>query len=118
MYDALDEEIPPMSLFLYDPVWKHQPVGPDRSNTMIGNALRAYNSAAGIPIDAYNEIVRTATVYCGDCKKVHTITGHKDHCGIDGHCGSMDDLESASPEVLAKLEFVQGSSKDVPIVLG
>ncbi|KAJ6547969.1 hypothetical protein DFH09DRAFT_1087436 [Mycena vulgaris] len=62
--------------------------------TPLGQAIRALNSAHGIPYADYATLIRYSRS-CDSCKNVFSIYGYNDHV-VDGRCTNHPDLEEVA----------------------
>jgi hypothetical protein len=107
-HPAANSDIPPPPLVQY-----HPSSNPVRSagyfdHSMIGCALREWNSSLGIPAEAWFTII-TAYVHCSGCNRVRSFDGdsmHRDSINGIGSCGGR-------PLAFGGVENIRGKQRPI-----
>ncbi|KAF7981455.1 hypothetical protein HWV62_33477 [Athelia sp. TMB] len=87
-HPANDREWPPEALYHYHPISSPDPFTElSLANTMIGMAMKYFNSPEGISPTAHH-LVFSASTLCTGCRNQFSIDGFRQHIAPEGYCSN------------------------------
>lgn len=83
-HEAADRDLPPQELVPYhEQCQRFEDV--QFMDTMVGRALREWNSPAGVSTEACN-LIMESNVYCPGCDRMFSVDGLHGHANHNGIC--------------------------------